>query len=236
MIHNHHGSKNPNWHGGKVALSCRECGRKFEVIPSRATKAGWCSLKCWNVFQSRNPAVPVNKGVRAGTGGRLIAKSCRRCGDEFVVRFFQRNAKHLCSKACRVSEHRERIAGEKHPSYRHGGKRVCEQCGKHFVRRAPVRFCSRACATPSIVAARLNDGLPRKTTQSRRIRSSDEYAAWRTSVFKRDDFTCQKCKRRGDGMTAHHLKPFATHPELRLEISNGITLCWNPCHREIHNK
>lgn len=67
-----------------------------------------------------------------------------------------------------------------------------------------------------------------------RIRNSSEYRAWRDGVFKRDDYTCQECGARcGNGadvkLNAHHIRPFATHPELRLDQSNGITLC-KPCH------
>ena len=66
------------------------------------------------------------------------------------------------------------------------------------------------------------------------IRSSARHKNWRMSVFERDDYTCRKCgAKSGIGKTvilnAHHIKEFSLYPELRFELSNGITLC-EPCH------
>lgn len=68
------------------------------------------------------------------------------------------------------------------------------------------------------------------STEEMRLRASPEYIQWRKAVYERDDFNCQECKARGGKLEAHHIKPFATHPELRFEVSNGITLC-KSCHR-----
>lgn len=75
-----------------------------------------------------------------------------------------------------------------------------------------------------------------KTEESKRIRNSGEYTAWRKGIFERDGYTCQLCgSRNGDGKTielqADHIKPFAYFPELRLAIDNGRTLCV-PCHKK----
>lgn len=73
-----------------------------------------------------------------------------------------------------------------------------------------------------------------------------EYKDWRTSVFKRDDYTCQKCGQRGGCLEAHHKTPFreiaekhqfkdhleAAKCEELFDVSNGITLC-NICHGEV---
>lgn len=66
-------------------------------------------------------------------------------------------------------------------------------------------------------------------------RKSKEYKDWRKSVFERDGFTCQICGARGVRLNAHHKKEYAYFPEMRYEISNGITLCV-PCHIGIHSK
>jgi Restriction endonuclease len=84
-----------------------------------------------------------------------------------------------------------------------------------------------------------------KTAKSIIIRNSKEYKEWRILVFNRDDYTCQECGdrcKKGNTvyLEAHHIKPFATHPKLRFDITNGQTLC-RPCHlkkpkgREIKN-
>ena len=67
------------------------------------------------------------------------------------------------------------------------------------------------------------------TPINEKIRKSIEYRLWRESVFKRDNFTCLWCKKRGGKIHADHIKPFAFYPELRFAIDNGRTLC-KECH------
>ncbi len=77
-------------------------------------------------------------------------------------------------------------------------------------------------------------GIQRKKPHVRPKHNGEwQYTAWRTAVFGRDDFTCQKCKVRGGILHAHHIKAWATHPESRYDISNGITYCVK-CHKEEH--
>lgn len=71
------------------------------------------------------------------------------------------------------------------------------------------------------------------SSESSKIRSSGEYSQWRKSVFKRDNYTCQCCKKTGGYLHAHHIFNFSDHEDLRLEISNGKTLC-KDCHIEFH--
>lgn len=56
-------------------------------------------------------------------------------------------------------------------------------------------------------------------------------AKWARTVITRDG-KCTSCGSTDD-LTAHHIKPWSTHPELRYEPSNGATLC-KPCHRREH--
>lgn len=67
------------------------------------------------------------------------------------------------------------------------------------------------------------------TSINEKERKTPEYKAWRKAVFERDDYTCQFCGVRGVELNADHIKPFAIFHELRLELSNGRTLC-KPCH------
>lgn len=71
--------------------------------------------------------------------------------------------------------------------------------------------------------------------KQKRGRNSPEYKLWRSEVFERDNYTCQKCYCVGRKLNAHHIKKWSTHIELRFEISNGITLC-EKCHREVHHE
>jgi 5-methylcytosine-specific restriction endonuclease McrA len=54
------------------------------------------------------------------------------------------------------------------------------------------------------------------------------YAEWRRKVRQRDNGQCQwpGCKeRKYQKLAIHHIRPWATHVELRYNIDNGITLC-----------
>jgi len=55
------------------------------------------------------------------------------------------------------------------------------------------------------------------------------YKKWRNEVYKRDDWTCQLCSKRGGNLEVHHKKAWAKYPKLRYKPSNGITLC-RKCH------
>lgn len=77
------------------------------------------------------------------------------------------------------------------------------------------------------------DGRHQRDKEARR---TVEYAFWRTAVFERDNYTCQHCgDKRGGNLHAHHLQAYADFPELRLEVSNGLTLCQD-CHEKVHLK
>ena len=73
------------------------------------------------------------------------------------------------------------------------------------------------------------------TTENQKQRNSPEYVRWRKCVFSRDDYTCRTCGKHGGDLRAHHIKPFAKYADLRLDLSNGITLC-EKCHRETHGR
>lgn len=72
------------------------------------------------------------------------------------------------------------------------------------------------------------------TKKHQAIRASLEYGLWREQVFKRDNFTCQRCGKIKDHIEAHHIMAFSKYPEMRFEISNGITLC-RLCHKLTDN-
>ena len=56
---------------------------------------------------------------------------------------------------------------------------------------------------------------------------------WASGVKARDGL-CAHCGSRDD-LHAHHIKPKSTHPDLRYDLSNGVTLCYR-CHKAEHEK
>jgi len=71
------------------------------------------------------------------------------------------------------------------------------------------------------------------TSENVRIRCSTKYADWRSKVFERDSFTCQKCGQLGGKLHAHHIEGFAENEGKRTDADNGITFCYG-CHRAFH--
>lgn len=59
-----------------------------------------------------------------------------------------------------------------------------------------------------------------------------EYKVWRATVYKRDGYTCALCSATKTRFEAHHIHRWSTHPELRYEPANGVTLCTG-CHDRI---
>jgi len=62
---------------------------------------------------------------------------------------------------------------------------------------------------------------------------------WRSTVFQRDNYTCQNtnCEfcnnNKGVTLNAHHIKRWSKYPDDRFNIDNGITYCYDH-HKSIH--
>ena len=78
----------------------------------------------------------------------------------------------------------------------------------------------------------VTDHTGRVEGSPRDLRNDEMTREWRDVVLRRDRYTCQKCESKED-LHAHHIKDWATHPESRLDIANGVTLCVR-CHAESH--
>ena len=66
-------------------------------------------------------------------------------------------------------------------------------------------------------------------SENLRLRGNAKYFDWRKNVFERDNYTCQCCGQHGGKLNAHHIKNFSDNEQLRYDVDNGITLCFN-CH------
>jgi len=75
------------------------------------------------------------------------------------------------------------------------------------------------------------------TPINQKIRKGIDIRLWRELIFQRDGFLCQMpdCDKTERYLNAHHIMKFADYPELRFEVSNGITLC-KKCHDKIQWK
>ena len=84
-----------------------------------------------------------------------------------------------------------------------------------------------------------------KTKLVLKLRDCAIYKKWRSSIFVRDNFTCQICQQKGNKLNADHIKPFSLiiHEneiysfekgikcEELWQLDNGRTLCVS-CHRK----
>jgi hypothetical protein len=76
--------------------------------------------------------------------------------------------------------------------------------------------------------------IPAKYVKDRRM-SFHGHVKWRRAVLLRDGFRCQRCGVEGGKLHAHHVLPWASYPDQRTDIDNGLTLC-EECHRAEHRK
>lgn len=60
------------------------------------------------------------------------------------------------------------------------------------------------------------------------------YIKWADHVRRRDHFTCVICGRKGVAVNAHHLNAWASFPDERYDVENGVTLC-RTCHESFHD-
>jgi hypothetical protein len=171
-----------------------------------------------------------------------VTVSCAQCGKEQQVIPARAKTFKFCSYACGSAWRSVNYTGENSPTYR-GGERtkVCQHCDAEFShrRKRPLatfrkqKFCSKACADAGGIRHSGPDngnwnGNPR--TKQR----NSKHSAWARKVISRDRATCRKCGAQNVEMQAHHIKPWKTHPELRWDLDNGLTLC-APCHWHTHN-
>lgn len=66
--------------------------------------------------------------------------------------------------------------------------------------------------------------------------TSARWRAFRERIMRRDEYTCQRCKRYGKLTPArevHHIKHLDEYPELAFEPSNCVALC-KACHNMQH--
>jgi len=85
---------------------------------------------------------------------------------------------------------------------------------------------------PKIIVLKQIYKYEKHTNISKRQRGF-KHTAWATMVKERDQ-KCVECNSTND-LHAHHIKQYKQYPELKYDVSNGVTLC-AVCHRKYHKK
>ncbi len=76
------------------------------------------------------------------------------------------------------------------------------------------------------------------TPERQRLYKTPEWRALVRQAFARDHYRCQRCggaKVKGRKLHSHHIRPWASYPEGRLDLDNLVTLCGR-CHRWVHSR
>ena len=192
-----------------IVKQCAWCGKEIKVSPSKNSTYNFCNRECYNSFHSKN----------------AVEYQCEVCGKKFKLAN-HKNANRFCGKECYNKFHTIK-----------NKKRQCRFCGQFFeAKNSDNIYCSRECYD--------KDRHPPKGEEhwnwqggisfQNDNRDSSQYKQWRMAVYKKDNYCCVKCGSKIK-LNAHHIKSWKSFPNLRYEISNGITLC-EKCHIEHHQK
>lgn len=217
-------------------VECSYCGKQYKANKYNIKKSekNYCSKKCQGEDKSNkillkckicNKEFAITPGKLKQTGGKYCSKKC------FAKAREKRTDKNcaICGKVFRVAinkANKRATCGDDKCSREY--KSRCISGDKHYMWKGGCQD------------ARIN------------IRESRQMKLWRQEVFKRDNFTCQKCGFTGGYLHAHHIKQFKVLldemrynlPLLSLEeaakiytpmwdVSNGITYC-PKCHKDLH--
>lgn len=154
-----------------------------------------------------------------------IARVCPICQTAFTVHktHIDRGQGIYCSVSC------ARSGSPTHPRTRRQVE--CAICGQQFEKHLAeikknkdgLHFCSSVCWYKHNRGENhyLWDG-----GQNERVNAN--YVEWHKAVLGRDRFHCRICHARSK-LEAHHIQRFATHPDRRWVVDNGLTLC-HDCH------
>lgn len=108
---NHRVGKNhPNYKQDET-ITCEECGDEFDVTPSRADKATYCSESCMgSAYEGREP---FNERVES------IETECAQCGESLKRKpwWYNQVKRCFCSPECNNTWISENLRGENHPRW-----------------------------------------------------------------------------------------------------------------------
>lgn len=201
----------------KIKKICEGCEEHFTVHLYRSKTARFCSRSCKSLVLYKS-----NQGLQKRIGKKTFL--CQECGTGFVD--YRCKKRKFCSNRCSTKKIRDTaklsqsIKEAWSSGRRRGGYKMSER-GKKNISDAHKKKVKEG--THHL----WRGGI---TPVNQKIRTSREYKLWREVVYKRDNYTCVWCHRRGGILNADHIKPFAQYPELRFAIDNGRTLCIS-CHK-----
>lgn len=226
MASTNKGASNPHWKGGAPKFTCVTCGTEFSRHISRTQrKPTFCRSACRSAWdRTRKGSTHPN-----WKGGPPKARTthCAIC-DRPGVRDGKTAHAH-CMRVVLARQRREANSATKAATQK-SWFGPCSVCGERMrIYPSGDRKSTRHRKCRNVRGSANPNWRGGITPKHRRIRNSPEYKAWRLFVFVRDKYTCRECGQVGGKLHADHIVPFSVAPELRLDVSNGRTMCI-PCH------
>jgi hypothetical protein len=225
-----------------------ECGKE-KVISRSNLKYGnsqRCSLRCMKGPNDMSGRVFGKLTVVESAGGKPGKREWKclcECGNYIVTETNRLTGKTKTSCGCEdhfqtVLERKKKYIGRRFGMLTVldvGTKRatngwLCQcDCGNRRV-FPPANLMKHAKSCGCVSMLPRGEGHHRwdpslSVTEREKKRGCSENTKWRNDVFERDDYTCQITGKRGSQyIEAHHLDAWHTHPDVRFEVSNGVTL------------
>jgi hypothetical protein len=149
------------------------------------------------------------KGVKSHNAGTATYHLCEYCKKEF--RYWESKKQRFCSHICqgKSKEVTDKISKSNtgNPNHKHWLGKI----------REDMRGVNNSCWKGGTGTIRHQD------------MGKLEYKEWRSKVFERDNYTCQKCGIKDAYLHADHIIEWTESEELRYNLANGTTLCFE-CH------
>lgn len=215
-----------------MSKRCYKCARwlsKEEFFADRSRKDG-LKAYCKDCGRDYQRKYPLGEGPRIGGLKRRTPynddgmKRCSTCHQWLLSEQFgpRKDAWDGRRSKCRTCENEARRA-------------KCVHKGRPSQRgRYQMSVTGSAAISRSVSARMRGEGNPNWKGGNKNWRGTPEIMWWRRQVFERDHYTCQVCgDTSGSNLNAHHVLTAKEHPNLIIDVSNGITLC-NTCHSAIH--
>lgn len=231
---------------------CTKCGeiKNIESFEKRSKeKRGSRCKQCVNLSKRKTAPRPVAKEG---------CKFCASCNEEkiledFNIRFSTVLQRQIYFSYCKLCERKRDTSRYKHKcemcskEYSSGRKdnKICVDCHRELMRQDKVMYKYKerdfkgeknsmygkqrfGSENPNY-----KHGLSEEERYKKRLWKG--YGIWRKEVYKRDNYSCQCCKKKSEGnIVAHHLDGYSWCVDKRTNVDNGITLCVE-CHDKFHS-
>ena len=151
--------------------------------------------------------------------GKII--KCYTCSKELYKPKCLMKIRNYCSKRCmNISPYKREVSSNRmkinNPSYNAEIKeKISKSIQKYWKTHKSYNYI---------------DGSSRNRKYTRKV-----WINLAKECYKRDNFMCKQCGKKGGLLNAHHIIPWAGNPELAFELDNLITLCVS-CHAKLHNR